>query len=109
MPDAGLSAKANSGMEHNQVPQLCWLYMCDDIQAAQAQLVIHVKNSPLLTEHNYTTPIQRLIEMMKAIAVAGGSGGVGRAIVDELVRSGEHKIFVLARKVGTHAYMNPNR
>jgi NAD(P)-dependent dehydrogenase (short-subunit alcohol dehydrogenase family) len=47
--------------------------------------------------------------MMKAIAVAGGSGGVGRAIVDELVRSGEYKIFVLARKVGTHAYTNPIR
>ncbi|KAK3204101.1 hypothetical protein GRF29_106g1723886, partial [Pseudopithomyces chartarum] len=31
------------------------------------------------------------------IAVAGGTGGIGRAIVNELVRQGKHKVFVLSR------------
>lgn len=36
---------------------------------------------------------------MVNIAVAGGSGGVGRSIVDTLKADGKHKAIILARKV----------
>ncbi|KAM6506703.1 hypothetical protein FSOLCH5_013678 [Fusarium solani] len=35
---------------------------------------------------------------MAILAVAGGTGDVGRTIVEELVRSGKHKVIVLCRK-----------
>tara|TARA_R110002003_G_scaffold45_20_gene3673 strand:- start:41440 stop:41886 length:447 start_codon:yes stop_codon:yes gene_type:complete len=35
----------------------------------------------------------------KIVAVAGGSGKLGRAIVDELVANGSYKVFVLGREV----------
>ncbi|KAI9150457.1 Oxidoreductase BOA1 [Paramyrothecium foliicola] len=35
---------------------------------------------------------------MGVIAVAGGTGDVGRTIVEQLVSSGKHEIFILARK-----------
>lgn len=35
------------------------------------------------------------------IAVAGGTGGIGRAIVEELARSGKHKVVILSRKAST--------
>ncbi|KAM5344236.1 hypothetical protein ACJ41O_012773 [Fusarium nematophilum] len=34
---------------------------------------------------------------MRTIAVAGGTGGVGKSIVDGLVAYGKHKVFVLSR------------
>ena len=36
---------------------------------------------------------------MGIIAVAGGTGPVGKTIVDALVASGKHKIYVLSRSV----------
>lgn len=36
---------------------------------------------------------------MAIIAVAGGTGDVGRTIVEALLDSGKHKVFVLGRKV----------
>jgi len=36
---------------------------------------------------------------MSVIAVAGGTGKVGRAIVDALVSQGKHKVIVLSRQV----------
>ncbi|KAE9582672.1 hypothetical protein CGMCC3_g1354 [Colletotrichum fructicola] len=36
---------------------------------------------------------------MAKVAVAGGTGGVGRAIVEQLQLSGKHQFFVLGRKV----------
>lgn len=36
---------------------------------------------------------------MAVIAVAGGSGNVGRTIVETLVEDGIHKVIVLGRKV----------
>ncbi|CAO2652623.1 Nn.00g009060.m01.CDS01 [Neocucurbitaria sp. VM-36] len=38
---------------------------------------------------------------MVTIAVAGGTGGIGRTIVDELVRQGKHNVLILSRKVST--------
>ena len=38
---------------------------------------------------------------MSVIAVAGGTGGLGRAIVDALVSEGKHTTFVLGREVYT--------
>ncbi|RSL53855.1 hypothetical protein CEP53_007604 [Fusarium sp. AF-6] len=35
---------------------------------------------------------------MAILAVAGGKGGIGRTIVEELVQSGKHKVIVLCRK-----------
>lgn len=37
--------------------------------------------------------------IMVRIAIAGGTGGVGRTLVDELAKGGEHVVFVLSRKV----------
>jgi nucleoside-diphosphate-sugar epimerase len=36
---------------------------------------------------------------MVRVAVAGGTGHVGRAIVEGLVESQEHEVFVFTRKV----------
>ncbi|KAM5385476.1 hypothetical protein ACJZ2D_000675 [Fusarium nematophilum] len=38
--------------------------------------------------------------MAKKVAVAGGTGGLGRAIVDALVTAGDHEVLVLSRKKG---------
>jgi phosphoserine aminotransferase len=37
---------------------------------------------------------------MTIIAVAGGSGAVGKTIVDVLAQDSEHEVVVLTRKVG---------
>jgi NAD(P)-dependent dehydrogenase (short-subunit alcohol dehydrogenase family) len=37
--------------------------------------------------------------MSAVVAVAGGTGRLGRAIVESLVSSGQFKVFVLAREV----------
>ncbi|KAF0320829.1 hypothetical protein GQ607_011913 [Colletotrichum asianum] len=42
---------------------------------------------------------------MTIVAVAGGTGGVGRAIVEQLQLSGKHQFFVLGRKVTTPIVM----
>ena len=36
---------------------------------------------------------------MVRIAIAGGTGGLGRTLVEELMQGNEHEIFVLSRKV----------
>jgi uncharacterized protein YbjT (DUF2867 family) len=36
---------------------------------------------------------------MVTVAVAGGTGGIGRTIVEELVRQGKHQVLILSRKV----------
>lgn len=37
---------------------------------------------------------------MVVVAVAGGTGGLGRMLVDALVATGKHDVKILARKVG---------
>jgi nucleoside-diphosphate-sugar epimerase len=36
---------------------------------------------------------------MAIVAVAGGTGDVGRTIVEALLETGKHTVFVLGRKV----------
>lgn len=36
------------------------------------------------------------------VAVAGGTGGIGCTIVEELVRQGKHKVLILGREVYFH-------
>lgn len=36
---------------------------------------------------------------MVTVAVAGGTGGVGRTVLDAIARSGEHNAIVLSRTV----------
>lgn len=36
---------------------------------------------------------------MSVVAVAGGLGGLGRLIVDALIDTGKHEVYVLSRKV----------
>ena len=36
---------------------------------------------------------------MVVVAVAGGTGGVGRTIVDALVATGKHQVKILSRSV----------
>lgn len=36
---------------------------------------------------------------MVNVAVAGGTGGVGRTIVDAIIVSGKHELKILSRKV----------
>lgn len=38
---------------------------------------------------------------MAIIAVAGGTGNVGRTIVEAIVAAGKHEVKILARKVST--------
>lgn len=37
---------------------------------------------------------------MAVIAVAGGTGNVGRTLVEAIVATGKHEVKILARKVG---------
>lgn len=41
--------------------------------------------------------------MSSVVAVAGGTGKLGRAIVESLVPTGNYQVFVLARAVRSHA------
>lgn len=43
---------------------------------------------------------------MTVIAVAGGAGKLGRAIVETLVEQGQHKVVVLSREVSTTTIRN---
>lgn len=36
---------------------------------------------------------------MAIIAVAGGTGGIGRALVDAITSRGKHEVKILSRKV----------
>ena len=36
---------------------------------------------------------------MVNIAIAGGTGGLGRTLVENLMQGDEHEVFVLSRKV----------
>jgi NAD(P)-dependent dehydrogenase (short-subunit alcohol dehydrogenase family) len=36
---------------------------------------------------------------MTTVAVAGGTGGIGKTLVEELVREGRHNVLVLSRGV----------
>ena len=36
---------------------------------------------------------------MNIVAVAGGTGGIGRALVDAITNRGKHEIKILSRKV----------
>lgn len=36
---------------------------------------------------------------MPVVAVAGGTGGIGRTIVEEIVATGKHEVKILSRKV----------
>jgi uncharacterized protein YbjT (DUF2867 family) len=38
---------------------------------------------------------------MITVAVAGGTGGVGKTIVEQLAREQKHNVVILSRKVGT--------
>lgn len=38
---------------------------------------------------------------MVTVAVAGGTGGVGRSLVDAILASGKHNLKILSRKVFT--------
>lgn len=38
---------------------------------------------------------------MVVVAIAGGTGGVGRTVVDAIARVGEHKAIVLSRTVSS--------
>lgn len=40
---------------------------------------------------------------MSAVAVAGGTGNVGRTIVETLAKSSSYKVVVLGRKVRTYS------
>jgi uncharacterized protein YbjT (DUF2867 family) len=39
---------------------------------------------------------------MSVVAVAGGTGKLGRTIVEAIIEHGEHKVVVLARTVRIH-------
>lgn len=43
---------------------------------------------------------------MTIIAVAGGAGKLGRAIVEAIVENGQHKVVILAREVSIPAIQN---
>lgn len=47
---------------------------------------------------------------MVVVAVAGGTGGLGRMLVDALLATGKHDVKILARKVGIQtSYTNSLR
>ena len=38
---------------------------------------------------------------MVVVAIAGGTGGVGRTVLDAIVKAGQHKAIVLSRTVSS--------
>lgn len=43
---------------------------------------------------------------MVVVAVAGGTGDMGRLITDALVETGKHEVYVISRKVHTLRYIS---
>jgi nucleoside-diphosphate-sugar epimerase len=43
---------------------------------------------------------------MVVVAVAGGSGDMGRLIVDALLQREKHEVYVFLRKLSTYMYLN---
>ena len=43
---------------------------------------------------------------MVRLAIAGGTGGLGRTLVDEFAKGDEHITFVLSRKVNLYISLN---
>ena len=41
---------------------------------------------------------------MVRVAVAGGTAGIGRTVVEAIVTTGKHDVFVLSRNVSTTLY-----
>lgn len=46
-----------------------------------------------------TAPIRIVLSKMVVIAIVGGTGGVGRTLVEAFVADGKYQVIVLARKV----------
>jgi NADP-dependent 3-hydroxy acid dehydrogenase YdfG len=46
------------------------------------------------------------IYIMVVVAVAGGTGSVGKTLVDAFMEDGTHKVVVLARKVNNLAMID---
>lgn len=46
---------------------------------------------------------------MVVVAVAGGTGGVGRTVLDAIAQSGEHIAIVLSRTVSASSTMDPTQ
>lgn len=46
-----------------------------------------------------------LVYAMVIVAVAGGTGGVGRTVLDAIAKSGEHSAIVLSRTVSSPDYV----
>ena len=44
---------------------------------------------------------------MVYVAVAGGTGNVGRTLVDAIVETGRHEVFVISRKVSPVEDIDP--
>jgi len=42
---------------------------------------------------------------MSIVAVAGGQGDLGRLIVDALLKTGKHEVYILSRRVCILAYL----
>lgn len=43
---------------------------------------------------------------MVTVAIAGGTGGVGRTIIEELVGQDKHEVLILSRKVQIQEFIN---
>jgi predicted dinucleotide-binding enzyme len=43
---------------------------------------------------------------MVAVAVIGGTGSVGKTIVDAFVAEGTHEVIVISRKVRDHTFVS---
>jgi NAD dependent epimerase/dehydratase family enzyme len=46
---------------------------------------------------------------MGVVAVAGGTGDVGRTITEQLAESGKHTVYILSRKVLSTKVYNSSR
>ena len=70
-----------------------------DNREPTAQLSLHSLkfNTTIILTSRFSSQIP--LAIMVVVAVAGGSGHVGRTIVETLVEIGDHEVIVLGRKV----------
>lgn len=63
-----------------------------------------IAKEPFTTSHLTPSTESPQLAKMGIVAIAGGTGGVGRALVEAIIARGKHEVKILSRKVLSSAH-----
>ena len=93
----------------DRISSTCWPYKayCDSLKRSETVLQTLSSFFNCFISHQlpslfFLSTTVNQTSAMVTVAVAGGTGGIGRTIVEELVRQGKHQVVILIRSVCTH-------